>query len=157
MSICKVESKIAKVNKGGRPPVVLNDEQIAEVEELAAYLTTEQIADYFDINRDTFQEIRKRQDEVSRHYKKGRARKIYRYAKILENKAFGMHENEALKYDTASIIFFLKTQAGWSEKQHFDVTTKDVAPKQPPSIILHFNSQPTNIEHQEVKEVIKKK
>jgi hypothetical protein len=112
MSICKVESKIAKINKGGRPPVILSDEQIKEVEELAAYLTTEQIADYFDINRDTFQEIRKRQDDVSRRYKKGRARKIYRYAKTLENKAFGVHENEALKYDTTSIIFFLKTQAG---------------------------------------------
>ena len=41
-------------NKGGRPPVVLNKEQIKEVEELAAYLTIEQIADYFDIDADYY-------------------------------------------------------------------------------------------------------
>jgi hypothetical protein len=31
--------------------------------------------------------------------------------------------------DTASILFYLKTQAGWSEKQQLDITTKDVTPQ----------------------------
>jgi hypothetical protein len=131
-------------NKGGRPPVVLNKEQIKEVEELAAYLTIEQIADYFDIDADTFLAIRKRQSEVFRSYKKGRARKIYRYAKTLEEKALGMYEEDSLKCDTTSIIFFLKTQAGWSEKQL--VETKDITPKQPPSIINHFSDEPLAME-----------
>lgn len=109
-------------SKGGRPLKVLNDEQIKEIEELAAYLTVEQIADYFDIDADTFLAIRKRQPEVFRSYKKGRAIKIYRYAKTLENKAFGMSDDDTLKYDTASIIFFLKTQAGWSDKQQHEIT-----------------------------------
>ena len=113
----KLSIDIEDKNKGGRPPVLLNEEQIKEVEEMAAYLKVEQIADSFGIDRTTFYEVLKRQPEVSLHYKKGRARKIFRYAKILENKAFGMNENEMLKYDTTSIIFFLKTQAGWSEKQ----------------------------------------
>jgi hypothetical protein len=125
----KLSIDVEAKNKGGRHPVVLSDEQIKEVEELAAYFTIEQIAEYFDICADTFYEIKKRQHEVFRVYKKGRMRKIYRYAKILENKAFGMNENEMLKYDTTSIIFFLKTQAGWSEKQELNVNTKDVTPQ----------------------------
>lgn len=129
-------------NKGGRPPVVLSDEQIVELEEMAAYFTIEQIAEYFDICADTFNEIKKRQHEVFRVYKKGRMRKIYRYAKILENKAFGMKEKEMLRYDTTSIIFFLKTQAGWKERHEFDVNTKDITPKQPPNRNFYVNEKP---------------
>ena len=38
---------MSEINKGGRPKIVLTDEQKREVETLAAVLTTEQIADYF--------------------------------------------------------------------------------------------------------------
>ena len=48
--------------------------------------------------------------------------------------------------DTTSIIFYLKTQAGWSDKQEVNVTTKDITPKQPPSIINHFSDQPLVME-----------
>lgn len=57
--------------RGGRPIVVLTDEQIKEVEEISAYLTCEQIADYFGIDTDTFLAIRKRQSEVFRVYRWG--------------------------------------------------------------------------------------
>ena len=55
-----------------------------------------------------------------------------------------MYEEDSLKCDTTSIIFFLKTQAGWSEKQL--VETKDITPKQPPSIINHFSDEPLAME-----------
>ena len=46
-----------KKNKGGRPATVLNDDQLAQVEALASFLTLDQIADYFCIGRTTFHRI----------------------------------------------------------------------------------------------------
>jgi hypothetical protein len=50
--------KVKGKNKGGRPLVVLSDEQIKEVEELAANMTIQQIANYFGMGETTFYEIK---------------------------------------------------------------------------------------------------
>lgn len=91
--------------------VELTPEQLDMVEEKAAYLTTEQIADLLGIARATFYNIRQRQPEVSRRYQMGKALKIARFAEQLEKKAFG----EVDKGDSSCIMFFLKTQGRWSE------------------------------------------
>lgn len=104
--------------------VVLTDEQVKEVEELAKYLTTEQIADYFGIGRTTFYEILKRQPLVPEHYKKGKATKIYDMAKHLSDKA----TKRDTEGDTTALIFFLKTQAGWSEKQIIETNAQPILP-----------------------------
>ena len=62
---------------GGRPQAVLEDEQIIQVESLAAVLSVEQIADYFGIGRTTFYSVMDRQPEVSERYKKGRAKALW--------------------------------------------------------------------------------
>ncbi|RYZ97045.1 MAG: hypothetical protein EOO68_15875 [Moraxellaceae bacterium] len=98
-----------EVNKGGRPLIVLDDKQIAQVEALAAYLSTEQIADYFKIARNTFAAICERQPEVFEQYKKGRAKAIGNIAKSLIS--------QAQAGNTTAAIFYLKTQAGWKETQ----------------------------------------
>ncbi len=90
-----------------RPTKSLTPAQLAEVETLAAVLTTAQIADYFGIGRSTFFAIMERDPEVAGRYKKGKARAIGAIAQSLITKARGG--------DTASMIFFLKTQAGWRE------------------------------------------
>lgn len=110
-------------NKGGRPPVVLTDEQVKEVEELAGRLNCTQIADYFGISHDTFTEIRRRQPEVSRVYKKGKSNLLkWVVSKLVEKIEEG---------DAASIFFYLKTQSRWSEKHNKKILlnfTKDKAP-----------------------------
>jgi hypothetical protein len=90
-----------------RKPMELTQEQKAEVETLAAVLTAEQVADYFGIGRRTFYTMMQRDEEIAARYKRGKAKAIGVIAQGLINKARGG--------DTTSMIFFLKTQAGWRE------------------------------------------
>lgn len=93
-------------NKGGRPETVLTDEQIAEIEILAKDLTIEQIADYFGIGSSTFYRIKQKDPRVSMAYKKGRTIGI----KHVASKLMVLIDQG----DITAIIFYLKTQAGWS-------------------------------------------
>lgn len=104
-------------DKGGRPTIALTKAQIAEVKTLAAVLSQEQIADYFKIGRTTWYEILKRQPEVAEQYKIGKARAIAGVAQGLIKRA--------LAGDTASTIFYLKTQGGWKETSGIDHTSTD--------------------------------
>lgn len=101
-----------KKNVGGRPKIVLTDEQKREVETLAAVLTTEQIADYFSISRRVFFDILERDEEVSALYKKGKARAVGFVAQNLIQKA--------RTGDLGAQIFYLKTRAGWKETQRIE-------------------------------------
>ena len=95
-----------------RAPMTLTDAQKVEVETLAAVLTAEQVADYFGIGRRTFYSMMQRDEEIAARYKKGKARAIGAIAQGLINKARGG--------DTTSMIFFLKTQAGWRETSQIE-------------------------------------
>ena len=88
-------------------PMQLTDAQKAEVETLAAVPTTDQIVDFFGIGRRTFCSLMERDEEVAARYKKGKARAIGAIAQTLISKARAG--------DTTSMIFYLKTQAGWRE------------------------------------------
>lgn len=96
----------------GRPAKTLTDEQRAEVETLAAVLTQDQMADYFGITRPTLAAMMERDEDISLRYKRGKARAIGSVAKSLITKA--------REGDTASMIFFLKTQAGWRETHRIE-------------------------------------
>lgn len=94
-------------NAEGRPPVELTDEQIKEVQTLAAVLNTTQIADYLGISHVTFKAVRDRDERVSFAYKNGKVKAIASIA--------GNLIGSAKKGNTAAQIFYLKTQAGWKE------------------------------------------
>ena len=98
-----------------RPQKKLDEKQIAQVEALAAFLTLEQIADYFGVTRPTFDAICQRQPEVFLQYKKGKSKAI---ANISQNLI-----KQAQDGNTTAAIFYLKTQAGWKETQQIDHTT----------------------------------
>jgi hypothetical protein len=91
----------------GPLPLSLSAAQIAEIETLAAVLNAEQIADYFGIGRTTFFAMIRRDAEIGERYKKGKARAVGSIAQTLIQKARAG--------DTASMIFYLKTQGGWRE------------------------------------------
>lgn len=107
----------------GRPAKTLTDSQKAEVETLAAVLTAAQIADYFSIGRRTFFSMMERDPEIAAHYKKGKARAIGAIAQGLIQKA--------RSGDTASMIFYLKTQAGWRETAAVDHRLTRAEPEAP--------------------------
>lgn len=103
-----------------RPFITLTQDQKAEVETLAAVLTAEQVADYFGIARRTFYSMMQRDEEIAARYKRGKARAIGVIAQGLINKA--------RSGDTTSMIFFLKTQAGWRETTQVATVEPDVEP-----------------------------
>lgn len=105
-------------NKVGRPSIELSDEQILKVEKLAeSGLNCDQIANYFGIGETTFHDLKKKNEIISEAYKKGRSAGI--------EKATGLLWSKMLEGDTTSIIFYLKTQARWSEKNNINVTSDD--------------------------------
>ncbi|WP_131667392.1 hypothetical protein [Psychrobacter pygoscelis] len=104
-------------NKGGRPAIELTDEQIVQVESLAAVLSKEQMCDYFGIANNTFDAICERQPEVFERYKRGKSKAIASVA--------GNLIGQAQAGNTTAAIFYLKTQAGWKETQVVDNLSSD--------------------------------
>lgn len=107
---------MAEKNKGGRPKKELNSEQLVQVEALAAFLTLDQIADYFGMVRNTFTAICERQPEVFARYKKGRAKAIGAVATSLVQ--------QARDGNLTAQIFYLKTQGGWKENNQLEIEMK---------------------------------
>ena len=102
---------------GGRILTVITEDQLQQIEKLASVLSKQQIADYLGIGRTTFYDIEQRQPEVLEHYNRGKAKAIGSVARGLLQKA--------QSGDTPSTIFYLKTQAGWKEKQDINHTSDD--------------------------------
>ena len=93
--------------------IELNDEQRGELKTLGAVLNQQQLADYFGFTKETLIQIFKRDNEALLMYKKGKSKAIADIAGSLISKA--------RDGDTASAIFYLKTQAGWREVSRDEV------------------------------------
>lgn len=106
-----------EMKRNGRPPAVLSTKQIDQVEALAAVCTKAQLAAYFGVTEKTFRAIEQRQPEVFTAYRRGRARAVADIGSILYQKA--------LEGDIRAMQFYLKTQAGWSEKSKRDQSNGD--------------------------------
>jgi hypothetical protein len=103
----------------GRKPITLTDEQRAQVEALSAYLTQEQIADYFGIGKTTWYAMLDREPDIAERYKRGKAKAIGAIAQSLIQ--------QARDGDKVAAMFYLKTQAGWRETHRLDHTSSDGA------------------------------
>jgi IS30 family transposase len=106
--------------KAGRKPKQLTEEQKIQVEALASVLTKEQIADYFGIVRNTFTAMMERDPDILERYKRGKAKAIGSVARGLLQKA--------QSGDSACMMFYLKTQAGWRETDRLEHTGADGQP-----------------------------
>ena len=97
----------------GKPLIVLNQDQVSRVEELASVLTKSQIADYMGICANTFRAIEERQPEVASAFRAGKSRAI---ADVASNLIA-----QALEGNTTAAMFYLRTQAGWTENAYNEI------------------------------------
>ena len=109
-------AKIGRQGDGGGPkPIYFSQEQINTYERLASVLNKSELADYFGVSENTLRAIETRQPEVSAAYKKGRATAKATVASNLIRMA--------QRGNVTAAIFYLKTQAGWSESKPIDDET----------------------------------
>jgi hypothetical protein len=108
-------NRMKEINIGGRPPKALTNTDIIQVEALSAVCTKSQMASYFGMTEKTFRAVENRQPEVLTAYRRGRAKAIADIGGILYQKA--------IEGDMRAIQFYLKTQAGWSEKSSLELTS----------------------------------
>lgn len=96
-----------------RRDVLLTPEQIAEVGRLAEIdCTIEEIAHVIGIPQRTLQRRMEDQDEVVASYQRGKA-KAHAWVK-------GQLRKQMQAGNVTAMIFYLKTQCGWSEKQRLE-------------------------------------
>jgi len=91
----------------GRRRKTLTEEQMIQLEALAAYLTQDQIADYFGISDSTLRTRMREDPKISIAYNRGKQRAVSSVADTLIRQARGGN--------TTAMIFFLKTQGRWRE------------------------------------------
>ena len=106
-------------NVGGRPQKRLKAEQVQEIRTLAAILSKDQIASYFGMTEKTLSAVSERQPEVFTAYRQGKAQAVVKVASALMR---AIDEG-----DMRAIQFFLKTQAGWTEKRYFEINQAETA------------------------------
>lgn len=90
---------------------VFDAEDLAFIESDGAYLTQEELADYFKIHVNTFYNITRRQPEALVVYKKAKTLKKLSYHKLADDKIFG----RVTEGDTSILIFQLKTRCRMAE------------------------------------------
>lgn len=96
--------------------ITLTEKQRSEIETLGAVLTVQQTADYFGINKRTFERMLHDDENLMSDYKKGKSKVLSKVGTSLIRKA--------LDGDLTSQIFYLKTQGGWRETVRKEVNQK---------------------------------
>ena len=112
------------------PAFKFSDEDIKELGKIAAYLTSDQIAEYYCIARSTLYLALERQPEAKRAISRGKIKTGVQVAKNLLQQS-----NEG---NTTATIFYLRTRCKWKEPKQ-DVAEVDAnASKDDKQIIINI-------------------
>lgn len=106
------------MKKKGRPPsLVITPETLKEIERMSGLgLTQNQLASYYGISRVTWHKMKNKDERLNFVVKKGKSKAIEIVAgKLMEKINAG---------NLSAMIFYLKTQAGWTEKNALVVDNK---------------------------------
>ncbi len=121
----------------GRSTRVITLEETAQVEALAAHgHTQEEIAEFLGMSARHFRRNKEKNCFLMSAYNRAR----FKAKNYVASRLWRYIRNDALTaINLSAITFYLRTQAGWTEKQEMNLTTKDVTPnRQPLTIINHF-------------------
>jgi len=119
-----------------KPKRDITPEESAQVEAMAAYgHTQEEIAEFLGMSARSFRYKKNENKILIAAYNRGRfkaknyvASRLWRYIK-----------SDALTaINLSAITFYLRTQAGYTEKQEMHLTAKDVTPNKQLTVINHF-------------------
>jgi len=98
----------------GRPRIEFDERDVANIEKLAAVLNQQQLAGFLGCSERTLQDRIANDPEISAAYQRGRSNAIANVGTALLK--------DALAGNTTAQIFYLKTQARWSEKQEMELS-----------------------------------
>jgi len=119
-----------------KPKRDITPEESAQVEAMAAHgHTQEEIAEFLGMSARSFRYKKNENKILIAAYNRGRfkaknyvASRLWRYIK-----------SDALTaINLSAITFYLRTQAGYTEKQEMHLTAKDVTPNKQLTVINHF-------------------
>lgn len=130
MSRVKKVAVVKSASGMGQPSIIITEKQLLEIEEMAVGMTIEQIANYFGFCRDTFYNICERNPAVLRHYKKGKS--------VMIKETVGHLMSKIREGDSASIFFYLKTQAGWRETKDINISNEDGSLRPIKQIVVRY-------------------
>ncbi len=105
-------------NKGGRPQIELDAQQIRDVELLAAFLPIAKIADYLGVSTRTFYRLKEKDSEVLAAYKRGAAKAQAHAGNILMKfMQYDGEDNAQLQLKFQAAKFYAQTKAGWGKEE----------------------------------------
>jgi len=101
--------------RGPKPRVVVDEEMLLKVEQLAGQgLTQEEIANYFGLKRGGWYKTINNNPIIRQHVERGRVKTLAAVSgKLMEL---------VKKGNLSAIIFFLKTKGRWSEHKSLEIT-----------------------------------
>ena len=105
------------MKRGRKPCLEINDELLKEIEMLAGNgLTQQQISGYYGITTVTWYKLKRKHFTLDQSFKKGKSTTIAAVSgKLMQQIRLG---------NLTAIMFYLKTQAGWSEKNSLLLDSK---------------------------------
>lgn len=112
------------------PKKVFTRLEIDRIEGYAAYHTIEDIAAFFGYSQSQFNRLKNQDINVMNAYKRGR----FKALSMVGGKLMEQIENNNL----TAIMFYLKTQGGWREKQDINVSNEDGSMKTVEQIYVKF-------------------
>lgn len=115
--------------RGPEPEWVITPEVIEKISEMAGIMTHQQMYHYFGVSKSTWYRRIAESPETLDIIKKGKPKKILKAANCLLD-AMTRGGKEAV----TAAIFYLKTQAGWSEKQKVELSQKKKLPELPDNL-----------------------